>query len=132
MFNGNFSYNDAVAGVPDPGGFTSLPITDFSFTFLGNNFTEADDLTADVDVLTSDLSFLGLNYSTADFSFVSGAFTLNLADSYFSYDLGTAGAGTGTITFTLRPPSQDVPEPATVLALLALSTSAMAARFLKF
>jgi hypothetical protein len=116
-FPGSLSYDDATPPVfVDPSGFSVLPIQDFAFSFQGDSFTEADDPTATVDLLTSNLSFLGLNYSATGFSLTSGAFTLDLADSSFAYDLGGGVTGTGVISYNLQP-SPNVPESSTVLGL---------------
>jgi hypothetical protein len=122
IYNGSLSYDELATGVTDPGGFISLPLSDFAFTFLGTNYTEADDPTSTVDVTNPGLSFLGLNYSVSDFSTVSGAFTLNLADSSFNYTINGSG-GTGTITYRLS--SSAIPEPSLVLGFVSLGLGAL-------
>lgn len=120
-YNGNFSYDNAlIPGAIDLGGFKSIPISDFAFNFEGTNYTEANDSFASVDFVTTNNDFLGLNYAGLDFSFISGAFTLNLDDAIFTYDLGTLGSGTGNIVYNLS--TTDIPEAGNIWGLLILGS----------
>jgi hypothetical protein len=119
--SGFFSFNDSAL---TNAGNESLPVSGFSLTFEGTNYSQIDDPTASVDFF--DGSFLGLNYAVdvPGFTFVSGSFTSSLQDAYFAYDLGPVGQnGEGDVDYSLRIAS--VPEPKTnagVLALIALGT----------
>ncbi len=116
-FSGFFSYDDAnLTGL----GSEFLGVSDLSFNFLGVEYTEADD-SFGPEVEFFDGQFLGLLYSTdVAFSFVPGFF--DVSEAFFAYDTPAEGAGAGDVTYTLRqaPPSTSVPEPASMLGLLAL------------
>jgi len=130
-YNGTFSYDDSlIPPAPDLGGYKSILISSFNFTFEGNNYTAGDDLFASADFATFDSQFLGLNYTGSDLALISGSFTLNLDDAIFTYDLGIDGSGTGIITYTptSNPNPISTPESNTVIGLLLLGSAMMVAK----
>lgn len=130
-FTGEFSFDDAkLSG----SGSEFLPVSDLSFVFQGTTFTEDDDLSGNPEVEFFDGDFLGLSYSVdADFSFIPGFF--DLSDSFFAYDLGSGDVGTGDTIYRLdpsdpnpNPPTETVPEPNTIIAILSTAILAHSLR----
>lgn len=113
-FTGFFEFDDS--GLTGSGE-EYLAVSDLSFDFNGDDFTEDD---GNPEVLFFDGDFLGLEFSTdAAFSFVPGFFDLSEAE--FFYDVPDQVAGAGDVVYTLRDDSgMSVPEPASALALLAV------------
>ncbi len=106
-FPGAFSFEDSsLIGI----GEEFLPVSDFSFTFEGIDYTEADL----PEVAFFDGDFLGLSFApNSSFSLVPGFF--DVSEAFLAYDLDS-GSGTGDINYHL------VPEPLTILgAIVAVS-----------
>ena len=113
-YSGSFTFDDAnLIGF----GEEFISVDSFSFSFLGVDYTEADGAPNEPEVAFFDGSFLGLGFNEDDFSFVPGFF--DLSEAFFTYDLAS-GSGDGDIIYTQVPDQQSVPEPASVLALLAI------------
>lgn len=96
----------------------SLLVSDFSFNFFGENYTEADLISPEIIV---DPDFLGLVADVIDtnveFSFLEAVPAIN-EPAAFIYEINGQEAG-GDVTYTLRS-SATTPEPTTILSLLAL------------
>lgn len=115
-FSGTFSYDDS----PLTGSsFKTLEVSQLSLSFLRSTFTAADDdsYPDGPKVEFSDGNFLGLNFTvssfTPEFSLIPAFGT---TEATFSY-IGTDDDGSGRVQYTL---SATVPEPSTVLGLIAL------------
>jgi hypothetical protein len=112
-FSGTFSYDNSLLR---GSGFEFLDVSQVNLSFLGSTFTAAD-ADSDPTVEFADGIFLGLNFSassfTPEFSLIP-AFGNTVAT--FSY-IGANDDGSGSIQYTL---SAAVPEPSTVLGLIAL------------
>ena len=116
-YAGSFTFNDTnLIGF----GEEFITVDSFSFSFLGVDYTEADGAAEEPEATFFDGSFLGLGFSEDDFSFIAGF--LDLSEAFFAYDLA-AGSGTGDIIYTQVPDQKSVPEPASVLALLAIGAA---------
>jgi hypothetical protein len=118
-FSGTFSYDNS----PLTGSiFETLEVSQLSLSFLGSTFTAADDdsYPDNPTVEFSNGSFLGLNFSvssfTPEFSLIP-AFGSTVAT--FSY-IGTSDSGSGAIQYTVVSAPTTVPEPSTVLGLIAV------------
>lgn len=111
-YSGTFSYDDG-----------TLDLTDFTFSFQGQNYDEGDDPFATVEFDGN--TFLGLNYSVAtvpSFSFVPGF--PGFLEPFFAYDLqpGSDGqGGTGTILYARVGAPQKVPEGTSTASLLLIA-----------
>jgi hypothetical protein len=109
-FSGTFSYDNSLLTGSD---FEFLDVSQVNLNFLGSTFTAVNaDPNPTVEFL--DGNFLGLNFSTSSFT---PEFSLIPAfgstEATFSY-IGTNDKGSGRIQYAL------VPEPSTVLGLIAL------------
>jgi hypothetical protein len=118
-FSGTFSYDNSPL---TDSGFETLGVSQVSLNFFGLTFT-ADDDDSYPDYPTvefSNGSFLGLNFTvssfTPEFSLIP-AFGNTVAT--FSY-IGTNDNGSGSIQYTFVSEPTSVPEPSTVLGLIAL------------
>lgn len=113
-FTGFFEFDD---GGLTGSGDELLTVSDLSFSFNGDDFTEADGTP---EVLFVDGIFFGLEFSTSEFSFITDFFDPDAA--FFTYDVPGQIAGAGDVISTLRDDSGvSVPEPASALALLVVS-----------
>ncbi|MDJ0797380.1 MAG: PEP-CTERM sorting domain-containing protein [Calothrix sp. MO_167.B12] len=122
-FQGSFSYEESL--VTGTGNFffqEYIPVSNLQFDFLGETFTEADDIYGGPEVAFVANNLMGLSYNinnaTAgtiqfNFSFVPG-FT-DISQSYFTYASTNATGGTGSVTFTKQVNGTPVPEPFTIL-----------------
>lgn len=113
VYTGVLSYDDtSLIGV----GSEAIAAEDFTFTFEGTTYTQAD---SPVFVSFFDGEFLGLDYSIASPpapTFISGFFSV--FDASFSYDFGAANlAGTGIPTYTFS----SIPESSSLTALFLLA-----------
>ena len=107
---GSFSFdNDPLTEA----GSESVGVSDLEFSFLGVDYSEADDSDAQAEFLDSD--FLGLSFSTDTFAFAPGFFSVD--EAFFSYDVAR-GAGAGDINYSL----QAVPEATSTIGILLLGT----------
>ena len=116
-YSGSFTFDDSALI-----GFDAefITVDSLSFSFLGVDYTEADGALGEPEVAFFDGSFLGLEFSEDGFSFVPGFF--DLSEAFFTYDLAS-GSGAGDIIYTQIPDQKSVPEPASVLALLAIGAA---------
>ncbi len=101
-YSGTFAYESS-----------TLQLTDFGFTFQGQQYDVNSDPSASVS-LTNGV-FLGLEYSVStlpSFSFVPGFF--DVGEAFFTYDLAAFGgqAGAGNISYTKVGQSDVSPVPA--------------------
>ena len=131
-FSGQVEFDDSVlTGVGDE----TVGLSDFSFSFLGNNFTPVDDPLAFAQFF--DGTFLGLDYISTDFQLLSGidifepAFS-SIDNTFFSYDI-PSGAGFGNISYTVvtkppTPPTAAVPTPALLPGLIGMGVTALRKR----
>jgi hypothetical protein len=124
VYTGNFSFDGS--GLSNSGD-ESVALSSFNFSFLGNTYSEADDPFAIAAFF--DGNFLGIDYSFSDgttaFSFLSGQFTQDINDAFFSYDIAAGpnvGAGFGDVSYTA------VPTPALLPGLLGLGVAALRRR----
>ncbi|MDJ0579176.1 PEP-CTERM sorting domain-containing protein [Crocosphaera sp.] len=110
-------------------------VTSVTFNILGSTFDETDaDITPAV-VFDGDI-FLGLEYTVTvvDAAFELASFTLSTGfdplDALFDYIPRTGDAGDGLVTYTLVDTSDtfntSVPEPSSVISLIALGLSGVA------
>ncbi|MDY7005200.1 MAG: PEP-CTERM sorting domain-containing protein [Cyanobacteriota bacterium] len=115
-YSGFFEFDDsALTGSGDE----FLSVSEVSFDFDGVNYTETDGFP---EVLFLDGDFLGLSFSTDEFSFIAGF--SDLSEAFFEYDIPGQGFGGGDIAYTLRPDTPvSTPEPTAVFSLLALSAA---------
>ncbi|MFM7407446.1 MAG: hypothetical protein ACKO3K_12500 [Cuspidothrix sp.] len=119
-YQGFLSYDDStLTGL----GYEAIALSNFGFTFAGNNYNLASSPSAIVNF--NDGSFLGLDFGVANSpapTFISGFF--DLSEAFFSYDTGIiGGAGTGEIKYTLQPSNPTtIPEPTAILGLFIFGT----------
>lgn len=105
-FSGNFSF-DSTTGAPDAGN-TRFALTSFNFDFDGTHYTKTD---LDYgDAVFQGTSFLGLDASSALFSFANG---VDILSAYFATD-----SAFGSFSAQLAPAST-VPEPESLALMLA-------------
>lgn len=115
--SGSFQFDESgLTGAGDE----FLPVSTFTFDFLGSEFTEAD-ATSGPEAIFSDNQFLGLNYAAEsinppdEFTFISFAPGPDTVDeSQFDYSTLNSGDGTGDILYS------QVPEPNTILGSTAV------------
>ena len=117
-FTGSFSFDDA--GITGTGEET-VDFTSFSFDFQGEEFDENDNIFGEGVVLI-DGSFAAIGFDAGtEFNFVPNTF-FDPVETTFGYDFGDGNPGFGDVTFTIddsEPEPNAVPEPATVIGLLA-------------
>lgn len=118
-FSGTLSYDDS----PLTGsGFEVLDVSQVNLNFLGSTFTAADDDSYPnyPTVEFSNGNFLGLNFSVSSFTpefYLIPSFGTTVAT--FSY-IGASDDGSGAIQYTVVSSPTTVPEPSTVLGLIAV------------
>lgn len=116
---GDFSFDDSgLTGVGDE----IVELSDFSFDFLGVNYTETDSFSSLAAFL--DGTFLGIEYTFDDgnveFSFLPGFFAVN--EAVFAYEIASGsnqGAGFGDVNYSV------VPTPALLPGLVGMGAMAL-------
>lgn len=148
---GFFTFDDASEPVVDPFGVSYFPVDELRFNFLGNTYTAEDDVglsqETEIPYPTAgfrDNTFLGLNYAVTSTNSTEPGFFFNAVEPSSASDFFVAGRGaiaqrsednlisgkslsvgpsgdpglsTGQVTYTAKA----VPEPSSVLGLIALS-----------
>ena len=115
-FSGTFNYdNSPLTG----SGFEALDASQVNLNFLGSTLTAADADSIPTVEFTNG-GFLGLNFSASSSTpevYLIPAFGITVAT--FSY-IGTSDDGSGAIQYTVVSAPTTIPEPSTVLGLIAL------------
>lgn len=134
VLTGTFSFDEEFGVVED--GVESFDLTAFDFDFLGSSFDISSDSrvaslgggfpTVSFDVETGEI--LGLDFFTESFlagpviSFVPEDIVGEFQSSEFVFETASGGAGSGDVDYAA------VPEPATVLGLVALGAGSFLVR----